>query len=743
MGIDWQALATSFLKDTATYINEDKDDARAYRDTLKEKADKNKKIVTARRAAAGNILGLTKTAEGLGASPGMIAAALSQGANGILKLATELQNIKTRLESEAKAWDPSIVQAMATMPKEFANTEMPQGGWSSTINRYVGLDSGEVGSSKAADQSWLATAMGRNARDAVRQDLDSEAYFSGMSTYDLSQLDSTPAYSTGEDPQGYIVWDTLNIYGIKESQGVLNQIASVVNLAQDSSQYKGMTNRITNLQAGTGADFDGLVAQFGKTWQAKNPRKNFMIARNEAKNALISQLEKQRVAMYSSSITPIIQRAINVYGVEEVLGGGMAESFDNLYGEGFSDQFRKKQVDTGVKPIDNIAAGVKPIDNIAAGGGSIDPQNDPLNAAWGEANVAPTLQRNLNDIIKGLDISDDIRGTVNVKSDPTQNIVTIATPDSNKSWDIQYYPSLISTDILSVTIHEQGQNGGDTKSRVFFDPPTIKGILTEGIAEVLSDLPPMAPFAFPTGEIDAVVNAIRAVGLNNTTGIGPRPKSSADNAEWNKINKDAGYIYDPETGDLNLRKLEKALQRKPEYKKLTPPQRRLYLDELVNKLSGAPSDVVPSNLDATVDLDATVPDTGGIARAETASTSLGSMPRGQDDPIFQDAPVLGGVGLGAKPELEFKVPVSPTQEFDTMLRPIVNELVRYRTDKAGGTTSLGRQKITDPSKRTMQLNNAIVRVLKSLEIEIPKNKKMRDELFTEIAAVYNSVVGEE
>ena len=121
------------------------------------------------------------------------------------------------------------------------------------------------------------------------------------------------------------------------------------------------------------------------------------------------------------------------------------------------------------------------------------------------------------------------------------------------------------------------------------------------------------------------------------------------------------------------------------------------------------------------------------------------MPRGQDDPkpIFQDAPVLGGVGLGAKPELEFKVPVSPTQEFDTMLRPIVNELVRYRTDKAGGTTSLGRQKITDPSKRTMQLNNAIVRVLKSLEIEIPKNKKMRDELFTEIAAVYNSVVGEE
>ena len=100
MGVDWSALATSFLKDTAGYVNEDKDRAIKYREELKEKAAAGRKIVIQREAAAKNLLQLTKLAEGLGATPGMISSALSTGAEGIVQLTTKLQSIN--LNTKAK-----------------------------------------------------------------------------------------------------------------------------------------------------------------------------------------------------------------------------------------------------------------------------------------------------------------------------------------------------------------------------------------------------------------------------------------------------------------------------------------------------------------------------------------------------------------------------------------------------------------------------------------------------------------
>ena len=264
MGVDWSALATSFLKDTAGYVNEDKDRAIKYREELKEKAAAGRKIVIQREAAAKNLLQLTKLAEGLGATPGMISSALSTGAEGIVQLTTKLQSYKSKYESEGKTWSPQDAQIRIELDDVYSQMgDAPTGGWKPLIDSYYGLGSTGIGDYEAADQGWFAKALGINAKDYIRQDLDAQKGYGGLSTYDLSQMEGTSTYDTGETPIGAITYQDTPIFGFTNQNKFSTEIRksfSEMNADKTGGSVYDLNNRINDINGGReGQDLIDIV----------------------------------------------------------------------------------------------------------------------------------------------------------------------------------------------------------------------------------------------------------------------------------------------------------------------------------------------------------------------------------------------------------------------------------------------------------------------------------------------------
>ena len=264
MGVDWSALATSFLKDTAGYVNEDKDRAIKYREELKEKAAAGRKIVIQREAAAKNLLQLTKLAEGLGATPGMISSALSTGAEGIVQLTTKLQSYKSKYESEGKTWSPQDAQIRIELDDVYSQMgDAPTGGWKPLIDSYYGLGSTGIGDYEAADQGWFAKALGINAKDYIRQDLDAQKGYGGLSTYDLSQMEGTSTYDTGETPIGAITYQDTPIFGFTNQNKFSTEIRksfSEMNADRTGGSVYDLNNRINDINGGReGQDLTDIV----------------------------------------------------------------------------------------------------------------------------------------------------------------------------------------------------------------------------------------------------------------------------------------------------------------------------------------------------------------------------------------------------------------------------------------------------------------------------------------------------
>ena len=264
MGVDWSALATSFLKDTAGYVNEDKDRAIKYREELKEKAAAGRKIVIQREAAAKNLLQLTKLAEGLGATPGMISSALSTGAEGIVQLTTKLQSYKSKYESEGKTWSPQDAQIRIELDDVYSQMgDAPTGGWKPLIDSYYGLGSTGIGDYEAADQGWFAKALGINAKDYIRQDLDAQKGYGGLSTYDLSQMEGTSTYDTGETPIGAITYQDTPLFGFTNQNKFSTEIRksfSEMNADKTGGSVYDLNNRINDINGGReGQDLIDIV----------------------------------------------------------------------------------------------------------------------------------------------------------------------------------------------------------------------------------------------------------------------------------------------------------------------------------------------------------------------------------------------------------------------------------------------------------------------------------------------------
>ena len=356
MGVDWSALATSFLKDTAGYVNEDKDRAIKYREELKEKAAAGRKIVIQREAAAKNLLQLTKLAEGLGATPGMISSALSTGAEGIVQLTTKLQSYKSKYESEGKTWSPQDAQIRIELDDVYSQMgDAPTGGWKPLIDSYYGLGSTGIGDYEAADQGWFAKALGINAKDYIRQDLDAQKGYGGLSTYDLSQMEGTSTYDTGETPIGAITYQDTPIFGFTNQNKFSTEIRksfSEMNADKTGGSVSDLKDRINDINGGR--DGQDLIDILRLSDQAKKNDPSLDKAEYNArlKRLKIVELKAAIEEKKRQILGGPISRYLGTFDWETMFGGAdnaLKNDINNLANDPtFVDSFRDGVSSTSV-----------------------------------------------------------------------------------------------------------------------------------------------------------------------------------------------------------------------------------------------------------------------------------------------------------------------------------------------------------------------------------------------------------
>ena len=240
MGVDWQAFATAFLNGTALNIKERKDDADEYEDELKEKAEDNKALLSTRKSAAQAAYQHILTAKELGADDRTIKAALRAGPQGIMTLSNTLIKAKADFQREAPGveWTPQDVAARAAVPSlwEAESDDSTPEYYKKLTDQLYGLGGGTAGDYKSkASSSWLENAMGFNAKDRIREELDIDVGAGGFSTYDLSKLDTTPSYTAG-DFATVVTYTNPAIFG---SASVAEELRTIDSLRKVRIDEKG------------------------------------------------------------------------------------------------------------------------------------------------------------------------------------------------------------------------------------------------------------------------------------------------------------------------------------------------------------------------------------------------------------------------------------------------------------------------------------------------------------------------
>jgi len=240
MGVDWQAFATAFLNGTALNIKERKDDADEYKDELTEKAEDNKALLSTRKSAAQAAYQHILTAKELGADDRTIKAALRAGPQGVQTLSTKLIQAKEAFQKEAPGveWTPQDVSARAAVPElwEAESDDTTSAYYKKLTDQLYGLGGGTAGDYKSkASSSWLENAMGFNAKDRIREELDIDTGTGGFSTYDLSKLDTTPSYTAG-DFATVVTYTNPGIFG---SASVADELRTIDSLRKVRIDEKG------------------------------------------------------------------------------------------------------------------------------------------------------------------------------------------------------------------------------------------------------------------------------------------------------------------------------------------------------------------------------------------------------------------------------------------------------------------------------------------------------------------------
>jgi hypothetical protein len=284
MGFDWKAFATGFMETTAENIKERKAEAREYEERQTDLAERNLLTISKRRAVANQVVGLTNMLRENGASDTVIQAAIASGPKQVATLASKVDAARSRLGRNLSSAD---IETLIAVPDDFSPIDMSTEDF---INRTYGLGYEGAGTTDTTiEQSFMDRLTGRRQMDMARARLDSKVMQDGLTAYDINQMAALQDYESLV-PGTFVSFNELKVFDpATDMSDFTRTISSLVGDVQDSAAFNQIQ---TDIQQTTfSEDLD-----------------------EDQKAVRIAELNKQRDALYLSTIAPTINSMVETYG---------------------------------------------------------------------------------------------------------------------------------------------------------------------------------------------------------------------------------------------------------------------------------------------------------------------------------------------------------------------------------------------------------------------------------------------
>ena len=258
-GFDWQSFSTAFMNSVADNITERKDAANTWKEQQRELALKNIPEAQKRRQLSDKAMGYYNYLSENGATNDQIQAAVSSGADGIVKFAEVMQKAVTLNGGRPLA--KNEVSTLITIPEGFEPINIDVGGMESLIQRSYGGDPTTKGPSEQGSASFWDQLSGYGAKDRARSELDKTAIYDGYTALDLNEMAQTSAY-TSLQPSTFVSFQQ-NFFTPDVAEGAvvtLDRLLAKPKLDPDYIKLSEERSQLVEKQRLTGADTTSDVA---------------------------------------------------------------------------------------------------------------------------------------------------------------------------------------------------------------------------------------------------------------------------------------------------------------------------------------------------------------------------------------------------------------------------------------------------------------------------------------------------
>ena len=190
----WKGVQIGFLDDQSKQLAKRREDALEYKRQQQERARKSRKELQQRKTIANMAVTKASQLQRLGVTEQQIAAAAASGPEGIFTFADDV--ISYAKKNNIDKFTASQVQSLIDTPEMLKEDLGEDFDLKQFIRGNYGLVKPTLGSEAGKPRNILQRAFAIGERDAVRADLDKDAYYEGYSIFDLNELASMDAYGS-------------------------------------------------------------------------------------------------------------------------------------------------------------------------------------------------------------------------------------------------------------------------------------------------------------------------------------------------------------------------------------------------------------------------------------------------------------------------------------------------------------------------------------------------------------------
>jgi hypothetical protein len=334
------AFATAFLNQSAEYIKQRKDAANEAKDRMYELAQRNKGPFDKYMLAVNNVGNVAEKLHKNYNIPQAAIVALNRTGP------TALTDAYTQLEKMAATHSREFVSKYADMIIEGYNPDEYDTGTPFRQQIESQFTSGlSVGDYEADERSWWDKAIGRGAKDSMREALDREILSSGMSVYDMANFSEASAYrrvsgdTTFRMPRIMSGEDRIEIED--------NFLSSVRTIKLTTPQLDTLEKSIEEEKAKmqTALQVGNVSAADVETLKTTNPDQynNYMQAKTRYEDAL-----KERSSILKPQVDQRLRSIASQYDNSYEAIISMESTFDNQMYPGYTRQFL---AENNIKPL--------------------------------------------------------------------------------------------------------------------------------------------------------------------------------------------------------------------------------------------------------------------------------------------------------------------------------------------------------------------------------------------------------